>query len=622
MMLIDKTSLLLLISLVAILPLGRGGREPLMAVTLVLLMLLGIFIVWRLPKVQPLGRDWLTTGWLGLLAWSAMSLVWSINRFQTTVWILEIATATAAFLIAYQLQKQRDNWLKGYWLITIGFSLYGYWVYVTDTYERLTSTFYWANPYAAFIAPAVILAWWHWSKYKNRFALAAGVIGLTAIFLTYSRSTYLLLGLAAVAITIKFFRAGWHFWFRSVMLVLAAIVVMQCVNYSRVWNQRVKQSEPKVEVLSAKDRFTEAVKGESDSGNDRVLYLQTATNIWRDFFLLGTGGGTFRTSFVRYQPRVVTYSVHPHNLYVQVFSELGLAGGLLLAAALYGVLQSLWRSRGRDNTWVWMLAVSAAVIHLGLDLDTAYPVFWPLVGALVGLTYRPGERAKNRSYPVWAAGTMVVLVVVAVGRYQSRDLVEWGKFRQELGDYGGAAQYYQKAQRSLIYDPDAAGAEGIMYYSLALGGTNRDVNLSLAAETATRAISQDPWDAQHVFLRGRAQMQKGDLAAAERDFLAALRLAPLDNPDYYRDLAYLYLRQGRLDEALKVCDRATAFYSDIALSYRQQDTSMSLKVSEIYRAKAEIYLSKGSLADTKAALEHSLRIFPDNQGSKDMLERL
>ncbi|MGK3808187.1 hypothetical protein ABI003_15005, partial [Enterococcus faecium] len=54
--------------------------------------------------------------------------------------------------------KGKERVVRLYLSVALGFSLYGLWLYLTGTYQRFTSSYYWANPAAAYLIPAILVS--------------------------------------------------------------------------------------------------------------------------------------------------------------------------------------------------------------------------------------------------------------------------------------------------------------------------------------------------------------------------------------------------------------------------------------------------------------------------------
>ena len=100
-------------------------------------------------------------------------------------------------------------------------------------------------------------------------------------------------------------------------------------------------------------------------------------------------------------------------------------------------------------------------------------------------------------------------------------------------------------------------------------------------------------------------LQDGDERQAIEEFQQVIDYDP-DDARPYRELAAIYLKAGRYDEASKMANR-----------YLQRDPS-----PEGYLLLARTYLSQGKLDDARAQLEIVTSLEPDNAAAAELLKDL
>lgn len=144
---------------------------------------------------------------------------------------------------------------------------------------------------------------------------------------------------------------------------------------------------------------------------ERSAYWAVAVSQWERTPLLGSGGGTWGRVWLEHRGEPFP-AVDAHSLYLQVLSELGPVGLVLVGLALIPPLLTAARAR-RPITRVVLGAYVAFVVHLGVDFD------WQLTAvSLTGLTLgvallAHGERVAAPALPiVTAAGVTGVVVAL------------------------------------------------------------------------------------------------------------------------------------------------------------------------------------------------------------------
>jgi len=600
--------------LLALAPWMSGGRDALaLLISTAGLAIAGIFSLRRF-ELKGATSSFLAVSIGAWLGWGALSQIWSVNRYQSQMWLLfMLLAALAAFITVIQPRLNQRYLVGGYLATAVAMTLAGLWLYFTGDYDRFTSTFYWANPAAAYLMPAVILASWWGITRRNLWLIAAAFITATGFWLTDSRGATLTLILvvaitAAVSVTLR------HHW--------KGLLLIALLSFAAAWGLTQLKGNAAVTPGS---RYAEAATGESTSSKDRLSYLQASFAIWWDQPLIGTGAGTFASVHPQYQQRPTDASTDPHNIYVQALAEQGIVGASLLAWVLLliivGVMNGAYRQPQRVPIAV---AAIALLIHFGLDIDGRYPALLVLVAVLLALVYKPllPTQPPRHARPV----IMLLLLVtlgLAVANYQGAVARQNAEIHDYNGDYDKAAAANQQAAQTLIYDPDALNAAGIDYYVLATMGEDRQQNLNRARDFANQAAQRDPNDAQHLFLLGRVERLSGNLQQSQAAFVRALELDSYNHAEYYADLSSLQLNaQKDAAAAQATITRALALYTDEVIKNRSADTKMQPAVVQMLIFQARIQLGAGNAAAAKTTVERAKRLDPLNPFVQDLEQQI
>lgn len=565
--------------LLAVAPWMAGGRDALaMLISAAGLAVAGLLAL-RRYDLGGVTSSFLVVSIAAWLGWGALSQLWSVNRYQSQLWLLMmLLAALAAFITVIQPKLNRRYLLGGYIAIATVFTLFGLWMYFTGDYDRFTSTFYWANPAAAYLMPAVILAGWWGITRRNYWLMAAAFITATGFWLADSRGAtlVLLLVLVPIFLFVAQVRRRWK-----------GILLIALLSFAAAWGLSQLKSDAAVKPGS---RYAEAVQGESTSGNDRLSYLQASFAIWWDNPGVGTGAGTFGTVHPQYQQRPTSAATDPHNIYVQALVEQGIVGASLLAWVLFlimvGVVHGVARHPERAPIAV---AAVGLLIHFGLDINGRYPALLALVAVLLALAYRP---IVSSAPPRHARPTITLLLVLALGlaalNFQSATARQHAQIYNDNFELDRAVAANEQARSVLVYDPDAWNAEGIDYYVLATINENKARNLELARDRANQAIQRDQLDAQHYFLLARIDRFDKNYQSALYNYQRALQLDPQNHAEYYADLALLQFETGDKAAAQQTIATALGKYSDEVIKNRSADTQMKPAVEALRQLQEEI----------------------------------
>lgn len=176
------------------------------------------------------------------------------------------------------------------------------------------------------------------------------------------------------------------------LIVLDVAIIGGMVGVEKVV-QRIENTNLQAQVVES-GRGGQILPKEQ-SFEERGEAAMPALNIVRDFPIFGTGGGTFHLAFPHYRPAEVQgYFDHTHNDYVEIASETGLAGLLLLSLA---VLHSLWQSVkifmhgdeqiARGMAFASVMGVVSLLMHGMVDFNFQNPANAMLFLIILSLPY-------------------------------------------------------------------------------------------------------------------------------------------------------------------------------------------------------------------------------------------
>jgi O-antigen ligase len=223
------------------------------------------------------------------------------------------------------------------------------------------------------------------------------------------------------------------------------------------------------------------------SGNFRPQYWHVAWLEYTSHRWLGSGAGTFDLYWDRY--RKTSYGVRDaHNLYLETLAELGPIGLLLLVLALASPLLGLRSARRGSLLAAAAGAYVAFLVHAAFDWDWELPAV--TIGGLLCGGVLTLANSRERILPPatrWAALAALAALGVFAG-------VTWrGNLATNASTDAAARGHYANA------------------YS--------------EARIATRWL---PWDSEPWGLLGEAELARGNSRDARRDFRTAIDKDPHD----------------------------------------------------------------------------------------------
>jgi hypothetical protein len=225
---------------------------------------------------------------------------------------------------------------------------------------------------------------------------------------------------------------------RSAALLAAggAIAFVVAVGNPADWvSQRVDEFNTggDVELSDKSSRFS------LSASSDRKDLWRVALDAVGDDPLLGEGGGGYGYRYTRDRDVETQYARDAHSVELEVASELGLPGALLLTGALGGMLVGALRARRLGPSAAALSATALAagaywLVHASLDWFWPYAALCAPVIALLGSACAPAILAPSDSFPDrrrLLLGAVVVVLALSVippwlaDRYVNAAYSEW-----------------------------------------------------------------------------------------------------------------------------------------------------------------------------------------------------
>ncbi|MCE9672365.1 O-antigen ligase family protein [Myxococcus stipitatus] len=259
----------------------------------------------------------------------------------------------------------------------------------------------------------------------------------------------------------------------------------------------------------------DALWAEARSAGDVEALRRSKVSLWpmmaeaaRTFPVLGMGRGAFEAAFPRYQtepnPNTLT---HPENAVLQVATEMGVPGLVLLAVALWGFAR-LVRREHLDTLELSALAgVAALALHDLFDFSLELPACAVAALVVLGAVARPRARERRQagfspSVPVLVTAgalTVVGLVALVPGRHRVADAE---RALAELVVSGAPIEAVREQGLALV---DRHPADYLLYRLLASAEAARGPKgAGDALSFVNRALYLAPWDAVSHRVAARA----------------------------------------------------------------------------------------------------------------------
>jgi O-antigen ligase len=312
-----------------------------------------------------------------------------------------------------------------------------------------------------------------------------------------------------------------------------------------------------------------ATEGADTSVQWRLSILKWTWAMIRDHLWVGVGPGAFPVALTHYQQIPYTSGENPHNLYLEIAAEYGLAVAILAGLAL---LICLGRAAmaghrlplahaARTRRLVLVATLAAFAVHNGMDLDWSFPAIALTSVVLFGLAvagsrHPSTERPSHGMSPIRTGAVLLVLAIVAgvaAARYGSAVLVTQG--RTELT--GGRVEDAEKnLVRARWLNPLSFSAHYWLAWTRLQAG-----NPQGALEAAEWTLWSAPQDPNSHALVGEMALAGTHWGAATAAYRHAVELAPAAHLSYHAGLVEALASLGRSAESIHAYEDTASLFT-------------------------------------------------------------
>jgi len=495
---------------------------------------------------------------LAFLFFSILSLFFSFSVYNSFTYFLQIFSVVILFFVISFLYLSR-KYLKILTNVILATAfilcLIGFYFYITGHYSRLTSIFYWPNPFAGyllFVIPLSLIVFFESKKFF--FIVPLLTIFFTAFILTGSRGAFLAIIIPIIFVFYyqrKNLKRNFYWLICLILLIIAFTWLLSGMNTS------FNSSSVKFFNKPNSDSFLDV------SSQIRLSYWKGAWNIFKDFPLFGIGFSNFQSVYPSYQMSPLNAGKYAHNVYLKILSEAGIFAFLsFIFFLIYVFLKAKKKIDFNKEPIVlglWAGALGSG-LHCFLDIDWYWSANLVLFFLFVSCFYRLVLCADNLKHRIFkfSKTSKSILLFVAIflifkaghGLFVDYSFSQARNY-QNMGLFDQAEKYYYQ---SLFLNPNPSYQRFLAIFLLNKGKI-------LQADILSQKLKRtDSYQALNYQLSGYVAINKNNFIKAEQEFRQAIVLDPLNRPIYYLDLARLYLRQDRKQEAKNIANEILKHY--------------------------------------------------------------
>ena len=270
---------------------------------------------------------------VGFFAYCLLSIVWTPDVSFGVIKGCEVLIALISSIAIYQIVTGplgpavlRDFWRLMFWL-TAALALVALGKAIQYGPERLSVLGGGPNVFGRMMGFLCLGGLYFWKKTARWWYVAAAVLAMLLIILSGSRGCLI----SVVAAVAAFFAVERISLAKLLGMFAGAAVLMTIIfSFTDVGRRAVETYQERVTHLLIQERY---VSGRNE------LY-QAAWQMAKDYPVLGGGLGSFRG---------LRYGVYPHNIFLEVLSEGGVAGVALLLLVLWRFERVYWQNKKPDG---------------------------------------------------------------------------------------------------------------------------------------------------------------------------------------------------------------------------------------------------------------------------------
>jgi len=407
----DEGIFFLLIAIVILIPLAFYPYcipvfVPIKELFLQILVLLAL-TMWKLRIVAFNKLEWKTTSldkpvFLYLLL-GCLSLIWSVNIYNSIMTLpIFLVGPFLYFVVSNSMWEQNKIEKLLLVIIIIGTAMgaYGILQYIGIDFTfwggnigrgQVFGLFGNVNYYAEYlILPLALVIGLILSKeriFHRIFLLIALIIMSIALFLTFTRGSYLAIAISIPAILFLYYRSSSNntnkqYYKKIILYFLLFVIIALAVIY--IPHPLNKENTP---LGKLRNRVTIESLTSGSSILRRVATWKFTWMMIEDYPILGSGVGTYGYQSLKYQSDFFAqgqnrdiyphgYAVQAHNEYLQIWSELGVIGLLLFLWIIFNYYRSILIhfKRMREKEKVITIGLAGGVTAVLIDALFGFPL--------------------------------------------------------------------------------------------------------------------------------------------------------------------------------------------------------------------------------------------------------
>jgi O-antigen ligase len=455
------------------------------------------------------------------------------------------------FLLFYHLRiKQSHKETKvGVIVITISCLLYAacelsqeyagnfkslYQVQVFFIHKNFASSF-------LFLLSGICFYYFQYRGRHNYFFLLLGFLIILLLLLLQTRAVYLAILISLICWILLKTRN--KIWLISILLISFIVLSTLIANYQIFANNMSFLSWHSLE--------------------ERFKIWHKTIQLIRDNPLFGIGEGNWQFNFMKYGVNDVYMLhqskinfVHPHNEWLETFSESGLIGGLILVACLFRYTQKLQINSLANKDKIVLSYLAGYLIISSLSFPSSRILHLMMLAFLMANVYPEKEKWKIGSNLPKFAGSVLLIGISMFSFYRLTGEYFTYKTLKAKNKYNlQQVIYHSRKAHSYLYTTDQSGTPLSNYTAWAYYERNQ---IDSALYYAEQAYNRSPYNFEFITNYGLMLVRNNRIKDGQKQLKYSYSLNQFHDATKL-NLAISYIRQGNYSQAYEWINKIPSY---------------------------------------------------------------
>jgi len=530
---------------------------------------------------------------LCFVIFAAISTIWSINPFRTTVETLQLVLYLLVFMTVLTMDREKQILVfKGFVIVSAFVALLGIFIYLMVVDSRMESTFGLPTAFAAFMAMSFFITFGYYIRKKNKWGGLLSVIFLTCLVLTSSRGAYFAALAAFPFVFIGIEKDGWKNAFRTTAIVLLSTAGLTafCMFLAPVIQDGFGFLQNPLEKLSRPSSVVRSTSG-------RFEFWRVAWNLFLKNPIFGFGQGTFFEAYNISYTGNEWFSRFAHNHYLQTAAETGVFGiGLLagfLLSSFLGIIKKFKDLKKVPYLFGFVAAAIMFLAHIFVDISFNYPAVSLLFFSVMGVvaSHIKTDEGKKGISKYIIIMILVLSIISSIMILRSTGLHDRGLRQQQVGRIDSAIMNFEKGIKAFPLNNQGYAFLGSAYLTRYIDAKNYS-DYEMAVQYTEKASALAPYNSSHHLDLGRIYIMEGMVEKSLESYEKAISCSPLGLTGYI-EIAVIHANTGNVDiafEWLKKAEIKVPYALENASRHNQENLdAIKYKAATVYTYLATIY---------------------------------